>query len=156
MVRLFLVGEKLTMFPLVYTQDKATKKGPRLRFCCGSGMRESGNWGEGRTKGRLSARVREMQSHARQTRKKLWLNYVIIDMFGYFKEQNFSFSVPNPKTIRTRPTPLLTRSWRKDVWFFASFEAHKMAEIVRRRKKMTAMGLEQVQRFILAKSMFWG
>ena len=34
----------------------------------------------------------------------------------------------------TGPTPLLTQSRTKDAWFFASFEAYKMAGVVRRRK----------------------
>ena len=37
--------------------------------------------------------------------------------------------------IRSRPTPLLTHLWTKDAWFFASFEAYKLAGFVRRRKK---------------------
>ena len=47
----------------------------------------------------------------------------------------------------TGSTPLLTQSRTKDAWFFASFEAYKMAGVVRRRK-MAAMRFEQVQRFI--------
>ena len=61
------------------------------------------------------------------------------------------------RQIRSRPTFLLTWSRTKNAWFFASFEAYKMAGFVRRRiEKLAIMRFQQVQRFVLANKVFWG
>lgn len=55
-VRLFSEGDKL-MSPLVYPLDEVTKKGPRLRFCCGSGGKGARTGGRGEREG---AQVHEL------------------------------------------------------------------------------------------------
>ena len=52
------------------------------------------------------------------------------------------------------PLPFWLDCEQKMLGFFASFEAYKMAGFVRRRKKIAAMSVKQMQGFILVKKYF--
>ena len=74
-----------------------------------------------------------MQTKLKTNTKLKFVRDLIFDHCIDKDQYNYAFyaiiSVQEQREIlRNRRTPLLTRSWTKNAWFFVSFEAYKMAE----------------------------